>query len=415
MNMTRRQFLKQMGLLSLMSIMPISSNSWAYLGQNDNLNKPRLIVIFLRGAVDGLNVVVPYGDSHYFEYRPSIGLPRPGMADGILDLDGYFGLHPVLASVLPFWKENSLAFVHASGSPDPNRSHFEAQDYMESATPGNARTPDGWMNRLLGVLPKPHNPIQAVSFGETTPKSLMGPMTVANMPLGRGAANKTPLDRTDLEKVFNGFYNDDRELSHVYHEAITARKQLMTDLTAETKAANNGAPSVVGFASDTRQLAQLIAREPRVELAFLAVGGWDTHVNEGSHDGQLARHLNELGNGLAALVPGLGSTYDNTVIVVMSEFGRTAHENSNGGTDHGHGNVMWLMGGPIQGGKVYGKWPGLAPDALYQGRDLAVTTDFRDVLYQVNGRHFGLSPTQLAKVLPGFSATPTLMEGLIRA
>ncbi|MEH2007391.1 DUF1501 domain-containing protein [Nostoc sp.] len=388
--MKRRNFLIQSGIFSAAAITAIGSNAWVARSAILNSDRQRLIVIFLRGAVDGLNVVVPYSETAYYQARPQIAIPQPGKEGGVLDLDGRFGLHPALAPLMPFWQENSLTFVHACGSPDPTRSHFDAQQYMENATPGDKHTQDGWMNRLLGVISQ-KTPIQAVSVGETTPWIFSGRMPVANIASGRNASRPLAIDRPQLAAAFDQLYAGNDALSQTYHQGRMAHQAILNDLDSEMKMANNGAPLPDGIASDAQRLAQLMVKDPRIELGFMALGGWDTHVNQGSTQGQLARNLKKLGSGLATLVNGLGSVYQNTTIVVMSEFGRTVKQNDNGGTDHGHGNVMWVLGGKIRGGKVYGEWPGLSTAQLYQGRDLAITTDFRDVIFAVLLDHLHLN------------------------
>jgi uncharacterized protein (DUF1501 family) len=404
--MNRRHFLRQAGLLSASTLTAIGTHSWiaqsATVTGTPSANPKRLIVIFLRGAMDGLSAVVPYQDAAYYQARPKIAIPQPGKAGGVLNLDGQFGLHPALSPLLPLWQQKSLAFVHACGSPDATRSHFDAQDYMESGTPGVKRTADGWMNRLLAVM-SDRNPIQAVNVGSVTPRILSGPVAVATIASGRSAASPLPIDRPQVAAAFDQLYRGDDALSATYREGRESRQALLADLDAEMKLANNGAPLPNGFPRDAQRLAQVMVRDPRVELAFMAIGGWDTHVNQGASQGQLARNLTQLGKGLAALQTGLGAAYANTTIVVLSEFGRTVKENGNGGTDHGHGNVMTLLGGSIKGGKVYADWRGLKPDQLNQGRDLPVTTDFRAVLSSMLQRHLGLDTAQLSRVFPGYA------------
>lgn len=398
--MNRREFLRNALMASGATLLTVGTRGWAAKLSDAVAGERRLIVVFLRGAVDGLNVVVPYADDRYYEARPTIAIPKAGQNGGVHDLDGYFGLHPALAAVLPLWQNKTMAFVQASGSPDPNRSHFEAQAYMETGTPGVANTPDGWMNRLLGTLPGPHTPTEALSLGPTVPRILSGPNAVSNLPLGRNADHPLPLDRPRIADAFAALYQGNTALDKAFAEGQLARGQLMRDLQKDMNNSYNGAPSVIGFANDTQRLARLMSNDSSIRLAFLAVGGWDTHVGEGSAKGQLANHLQALAEGLAALVQGLGRTYDDTAILVMSEFGRTFRENGNAGTDHGHGNVMWLMGGKVNGGKVYGDWPGLAGEQLYQNRDLAVTTDFRQVISTVLARHLRLPDNQLERVFP---------------
>lgn len=411
--MDRREFLRHALLASGAVLLGIGTRGWAARLTSAADDDRRLVVVFLRGAVDGLNVVVPWADDRYYEARPSIAIPRPGQAGGVTDLDGYFGLHPALAQVLPFWQDKSLAFVHASGSPDPSRSHFEAQAFMESGTPGVATTPDGWLNRVLGTLPGPRSPTEALSLGPTLPRILSGRNAVSNLPLGRNANHPIAMDRPKVADAFAALYQGDTPVDQAFQQGQRARGELMSDLSQDMANSYNGAPSVMGFAQDTTRLAKLMSSDASIRLAFLSVGGWDTHVGEGAAKGQLSNHLQSLGEGLAALAQGLGRTYEDTVILVMSEFGRTVRENGNAGTDHGHGNVMWAMGGRLKGGKVYGEWPGLADDQLYQNRDLAVTTDFRQVAAALLTRHLKLSDAALEQVFPGGIGTGAHVGGLI--
>lgn len=403
--MYRRQFLQQSGLATGAAIAAIASHSWTVRAASPQ--RKRLIVVFLRGAVDGLNIVVPYRETAYYSARPKIAIPTPGQPSGALKLDDTFGLHPALDSIFPLWQQGSLAFVHACGSPDETRSHFDAQDYMESGTPGSKKTADGWMNRLLAAL-SGRNIIQAVNVGATTPRILSGPMAIASLNSGRNAARPLPLDNTYVSAAFDQLYSNQDALSQAYQEGKHARQELLKDLDAEMKMANNGAPLPFGFGTDTQRLARIMRQDARVQIAFLALGGWDTHVNQGSSQGQLARNLEALGKGLSTLQQELGPVYAETTIVVMSEFGRTVAENGNGGTDHGHGNVMWVMGGNIKGGKVYGQFPGLQANQLHQGRDLAITTDFRTVIGSLLTQHLQLTPVQIAKIFPAYRAPQSL-------
>jgi len=378
----------------------------------------RLIVVFLRGAVDGLSVVVPYSEGAYAQQRSSIALARPGQDGGVLDLDGHFGLNPNLAPLMPLWQSGKLAFVQASGSPDPTRSHFDAQDYMESGTPGRKGTPDGWLNRLLGAEPPvvvqagAHAGVtRGISVGATLPRIWAGPNPVANIANGKGASKPTLLDRPQVSKAFDALYGGDDAMSRAYRESQQSRAEVNDAMTPaamdhEQMVANNGAPLPNGFPDDAGRLATLMRRDPNVQIAFLALGGWDTHVNQGGAKGQLAGRLQPLGQGLAELATRLGPTFDDTTLLVVSEFGRTVRQNGTGGTDHGHGNVMWVLGGNIAGGKVYGRWPGIDASSLNDGRDLAVTTDFRQVLAGVCAHNLGLSDNKLAAVFPGFDAAP---------
>ncbi|MBL8276798.1 MAG: DUF1501 domain-containing protein [Pelomonas sp.] len=380
----------------------------------------KLVVVMLRGAVDGLSVVAPYGEREYAASRPQIALAPPGADDGLLKLDSLFGLHPALAPLKRHWDGGQLAFVHASGSPDPTRSHFDAQDYFESGTPGRKSTPDGWMNRLLAALPGEPAPTRAISQGSTPPRIFAGTASVASLGLGPNALQRRAIDDPRMQAGLARLYAGDAQLSSTLRDTTEGRGEMARSMAAAEPrsmdpSADGGAPSARSFAADARRLGQLIRKDPHTQLAFTAVGGWDTHVNQGAARGQLASRLTSLGQGLDALSQGLGDTLKDTVIVVASEFGRTLRQNGNGGTDHGRGNVIWLLGGPVAGGQVLGEWPGLDSSALADGRDLAVRTDFRQVLAPLLQRHLGLSETALATVFPGGPQTWRYADKLLRA
>ncbi|CAM3787537.1 DUF1501 domain-containing protein [Roseateles saccharophilus] len=365
----------------------------------------KLVVVLLRGAVDGLSVVAPYGEREYAASRPQIALAPPGADDGLIRLDSLFGLHPSLTPLKRHWDGGQLAFVHASGSPDPTRSHFDAQDYFESGTPGRKSTPDGWMNRLLTALPGEPSPTRAISQGSTPPRIFAGAASVASLGLGPGAMQRRAIDNPQLQAGLARLYANDPQLSSTLRDTAQGRGEMARSMAADAghamdPSADAGAPSARSFAADARRLGTLIRKDPHTQLAFTAVGGWDTHVNQGAARGQLANRLASLGEGLDALATGLGDALKDTVVVVASEFGRTLRQNGNGGTDHGRGNVMWLLGGPVAGGRVLGEWPGLDRAALADGRDLAVSTDFRQVLGSLLQRHLGLDETALAAVFP---------------
>jgi len=413
--MNRREFLKRASFLSASELLFLSGNAWAARALGEAQSRKRLVVVFLRGAVDGLNVVVPYRDGDYYSARPTIAVPRPDETGGALRLDNHFGLHPALAAMMPYWEKKSLAFIHASGSPDSSRSHFDAQDYMETATPGIKSTQDGWLNRLLEVLPGTRNATDALSVGPTLPRIVSGRITVTNLPLSPQGIKPTATDRPEVQSAFDRLYSGNDPLSIAYREGQSARKKLMTELAEDMKMADAGAPSPIGFAGEAQKLGRLIARDPSIKIAFFALGGWDTHVNQGAVTGQLPNRLGALGESLSTFIQAMGPAYADSVILVMSEFGRTVKENGNSGTDHGHGNVMWLMGGNIQGGKIYGQWPGLSGSELYEGRDLAVTTDFREIIATVLQSHFALTASQLAKVVPNGPRPSREISGLIRS
>jgi uncharacterized protein (DUF1501 family) len=396
--MRRRHFLNAVGAGILL---PIGRGAWAVSAPAANPTGKKLIVVMLRGAVDGLNVVAPVGDENYLRLRPTIGLAAPGMEGGALDLDGYFGLHPALAGLQPLWAARKLAFVHASGSPDATRSHFDAQDYMESATPGRKNTPDGWMNRLVAALPGAQSPSRLLGIGPVLPRILSGQAAAVNLPNVAAAARADLLDRPAVKAAFDELYANHPRFGRAYADGRAAHREVMDALeTREMQAADRGAPLPNGFPDDAARLAGLMRNDPKIQLAFVALGGWDTHANQGAASGQLANRLAPLGQGLAVLAERLGPLFDDTVVVVMSEFGRTARENGNGGTDHGHGNVMWVMGGKVRGGKVYGDWDGVGDAKLNEGRDLPVTTDFRSVLAQISEEHLMLGDKRLEQVFP---------------
>ena len=405
----RRRELLKAAAATLLSLGP---DAWAAAAEG---GPRRLIVILLRGAVDGLSIIIPYAEEAYYRERSSIAIAPPGKPDGALALDGHFALHPALAGLMPLWEKGELAFVHAAGSPDPTRSHFDAQLYLENGTPGQSTTRDGWMNRLLLALPGPRGATDAISVGPTLPRILTGKAAAATLPLGPGGARPLPIDQPDVGAAFDRLYSSDDALGRSYREGRAARTQLIAALAAERQIADNGAPPPTGFPGQAARLAALIRRQPGIRLIALGLGGWDTHVNQGNQTGQLAQHLRPLGEGLAALARGASEVWRDTIVVVLSEFGRTVRENGNGGTDHGHGNVIWLLGGAINGGRIYGDWPGLASPQLYQRRDLAVTTDFRTVLAVILERHMRLADLQLDTVLPGAPPVSLELAHVVRA
>ena len=383
--------------------------AWAQSAQVQDRPK-RLVLIFLRGAVDGLHVLAPYTESAYRQSRPTLALASPGQEGGVLDLDGHFGLHPALADLMPLWQAGRLGFVHASGSPLPTRSHFDAQDFMETAEDTRKQVADGWLNRVLGQLPTPPQQAgaaRALSVGATLPRIFAGNQPVATLAAGAAAMRPTVLDHARVADAFAAMYGGQDQLSLAYQASRAAHRELMAsmdpkDLQAEMLASAQGAPLSAGFPQSAARLAQMLRKDARIQLAFMALGGWDTHANQGAAKGQLATRLAPLGQGLAALTVGLGDVLDDTMVVVMSEFGRTVKQNGNQGTDHGHGNVMWLLGGHMKGGRVLGSWPGLDESSLFEGRDLAVTTDFRSVLSQICAQHLGLNDHALAQVFPNW-------------
>jgi uncharacterized protein (DUF1501 family) len=377
----------------------------------------QLIAIFQRGAVDGLNVVVPFGETEYYRARPSIAIGRPGAAENsAIDLDGFFGLHPRLLPLKPLWDARQLAIVHACGSPDSTRSHFDAQDYMESATPGVKSTSDGWLNRYLQTrrapAGDPATPFRAVALTTQLPRMLQGTApALAMSQVERFGIHGGPASATAGES-FEAAYAAaaDQVLNGTGREAFSAIRMLKTADPSKYQPANRADYPRSPFGQALRQIAQLTKANVGLEVAFADVGGWDTHANQGAAQGQLATRLDDFARAIAALVADLGDRMEDTVVLTMSEFGRAVNQNGSGGTDHGHGNAMMVIGGGVRGGHVYGKWPGLAIDRRYDRRDLAVTTDFRDVFGEIVTRHMGVADAR--PVFPGYAVSPSRFPGL---
>jgi uncharacterized protein (DUF1501 family) len=415
MNITRRVFLKGGGIAMMgMSAMP--SFLQRAIAATAAPNKKKMVVLFQRGAMDGLNVVVPFGERNYYAMRPTISIPQPrsGGSDAAIDLDGFFGLHPSLQPLEPLFHSGRLAIVQAVGSPDPTRSHFDAQDFMESGTPGLKATDDGWLNRSLQTLPeeKP-SPFRAVAFGPYLPRMLQGIAPAIAVPELKQFKMFGP--QQTVEGGFEAMYAQtvDKALHGVGQETFEAIDQLKK-INPDTYQPENGAQYPKGrFGQSLEEIAELFKADVGLEVAFLDSGGWDHHVNEGGVQGQLSNLLRDLGQGIAAFHQDMGDRMEDVVFVSMSEFGRTARENGNRGTDHGHANCMFVMGGAIKGGKVYTRWPGMGEGQLYDGRDLAVTTDYRSVLSEILTKHLG--NRDLAKVFPGFEAAPKNYLNLVKA
>ncbi len=400
---SRRVFMKNGGL-ALVSL----GFAPAFLARTAEATAARrkvLVTIFQRGAVDGLNMIVPFGEREYYASRPSVAVPAPNSAEGAVDLDGFFGLHPRLAPLKPLWDSRQLAIVHACGSPDGTRSHFDAQDYMETATPGVKSTQDGWLNRYLHA--REHAmaaPFRAVALTPQLPRVLQGvEPALAITQIGQFGVRAGQASDT-VQSSFEAEYAAaaDRVLNRTGTEAFDAVRMLKSADPAKYQPENGAMYPRSAFGEALRQIGQLIKADLGLEIAFAEAGGWDTHVNQGSSVGQLAARLDDFARSIAALARDLGDRMDDVVILTMSEFGRAVAENGNRGTDHGHGNAMMIVGGQnIRGGKVYGRWPGLAREQRYEGRDLAVTTDFRSVFVEVVRAHLGVS--DVGSIFPGFS------------
>ena len=435
-NASRRVFLKSSALAGIVfGAAPRSLMRAVYAGPT--ARRKTVVVIFQRGACDGLNTVIPYGDAGYARARPTIAIPAPGggREGSALDLDGHFGLHPALSDLLPLYKEGQLGIVHAIGSPDLTRSHFDAQDFMESGTPGLKSTADGWMNRCAGSMGETDSRFRAVALTQTLPRVLRGGAPAVALARiddfhvradieiseGRGRDNRREGNRPasppreDSSAAFEKLYEEAAHdiLGKAGRETFEAIEALKVADPSKYQP-REGVSYPRGRLGDSlRQMAQLIKADLGVELAFVDVGGWDHHTAEGSSTGQLANLLRQLGGTMAAFHRDLGERMADVVVMTMTEFGRTVRENGNRGTDHGHGGVSFVMGGPVNGGRVHGLFPKLSEENLFEGRDLPVTTDFRDLVAEVLVRHLGVK--DLAPVFPGHQIQPATFVGAMKA
>jgi uncharacterized protein (DUF1501 family) len=410
--MQRRAFVKS-GAIALvtMGLSPSFLRRTAFGAQLTQAPKGKtLICLFQRGAADALNIVVPHGEQSYYGLRPSIAIPRPSglsraiSGDAAIDLDGFFGLHPSLAPFKPLYDRGLLAPVHAVGSPSATRSHFDAQDYMETGTPDNKGTQDGWLNRYLAVQGTcdecKASPFRAVSLTQQTPRIMEGASEVVAMnSLSEFTVRASGSQAERLEALYR---TGSADLIHgAGTEMFEAVKMLKAANPQKYESRNGAEYPRSQFGQRLLQIAQLVKADVGLEIAFADVGGWDTHVNQGAASGQLAQRLDDFAKSIAALVTDLGDRMSDVLILTMSEFGRMARENGNRGTDHGHAGALFVIGGDVKGGKVHGKWPGLETEQLYEGRDLALTTDFRSVFSEVTARHLGA--TRLETIFPGFA------------
>ena len=419
---------------SAMQIEAVSPGSaWATSQNGLNLKGGRLVLVFLRGAYDGLSALVPHGDDNYYRLRPNIAIPMPdGTAQTTLKLDGSFGLHPAMASLLPLWQQGVLGVVPCAGSPDPTRSHFEAQHHWETGLPGKGSAADGWLNTLTGM----RQPAQAIGVGEANPQILAGSAAVQLVPRGQAATRSGALGDARTRDAVMRLYGGSDALSQAFRAGASSRLQTTQTLTeSETSAmasqavatpsmtasamdahqmaaADNGAGPAKGLLLDAQHLATLMRRNRKLRNGFLSAGGWDTHANQGAATGALAQNLGQLAATLVQLRRDFSEPND--VVLVVSEFGRTSAENGTRGTDHGHGNALWLMGDGVAGGRWHGNWSGLAQGNLHEGRDLPVHHDFRAVLAQVLRQSQGLTAPELDRLFPGFAWDPQL-NGLMRA
>jgi uncharacterized protein (DUF1501 family) len=384
------------------------------LAQTKSALNRRLVVVFQRGAADGLNMVVPYREKHYYEMRPSIGIPQ----NQVLDLDGFFGFHPSLSAFQPLYEQGHLAVIHAVGSPDMSRSHFDAQDYMESGTPGVKSTTDGWLNRALQDedqrTHEARTAFRAVALGSEVPRTLAGKIpAIALSNVNHFVVGEKGKTTSPAAGAFEAMYSDsgDRIFHAAGEETFEAVKMLRAANPAQYAASPGAEYPGTEFGGNMRQIAQLLKADLGVETAFTDLSGWDTHHDQGSVNGQLSNRLRDFSDTIAAFWRDLGDDAEHVTLVTLSEFGRTARENGTGGTDHGHANVMFVLGGKVKGGKVYGRWPGLGKEQLNEGRDLALTTDFRLVLGEVVTRTSGVN--NLDGVFPGAGLEKSKFLGLV--
>ncbi|WP_457279512.1 DUF1501 domain-containing protein [Polaromonas sp. P5_D5] len=432
-NLLQRRQLVGLGALSALSLAAPGVWAQALPASRSGLDGGRLIVVFLRGAYDGLSAFVPYADKDYYALRPNIAIAAPdGTTQTALKLDRTFALHPALAPLLPLWQQGVLGFVPAAGLPAPNRSHFDAQYQMEIAQGGKTSSAPGWLNTTAGLGKAAAPGATALGVGEANPAILGGQAAVRLIPRGQSAERTGVLANDRTRQALMDLYAGDDKISEAFRQGAGSRMQSAQELTeqknaraekmaedskrmadkrldrdgtpgnpqalnAQMQAASNGAADPVGLQLDAQHLGTLMRNDRKLRIGFLSAGGWDTHANQGAATGQLANNLGNLARGIAQLRQDFSEPGD--VVVVMSEFGRTSAENGTRGTDHGFGNAMWLMGNRVAGGRWHGQWTGLAQ--LNEGRDLPAHHDYRAVLAQVLRGTFAFGDAQLADVLPG--------------
>lgn len=410
---SRREVILQSISMGAFALSGVQANA------NENNQSGRLVLVFLRGAYDGLSMLVPHGDPHYPLLRPTIGIAKPdGTPKTALKLDDTFGLHPACAALLPLWQQGVLAAIPCAGSPDTTRSHFDAQYHWETGKPGSSSPSPGWFNVLAGMLGQGAG-IRALGVGESSPRILSGPQPVQLVGNGLSATRPGMLAETKTREAIMQLYAGDEKLANAMLEGANNRMSTAAMLrpsggtmSGEQQAANNGAGSPQGLALDAKHLGMLMRQNRQLKIGFLSSGGWDTHINQGNVTGQLANNFTNLTNTLMQLREAFSEPND--LVMVASEFGRTCAENGTRGTDHGHGNVMWLMGNAVQGGQWHGQWSGLAKNQLNEGRDLPVHHDFRVILSMVIQRSLGLTKNQTTQVFSGFHVDQGL-DGLFKA
>lgn len=366
-----------------------------------------LVVVFLRGAADGLNMVIPHADEDYHRLRPSLRMPRPDdprAADDkrTIDLDGFFGFHPALRPLLPAWQVGQLACIQACGAPDESRSHFKAMELMERGVSEESGPATGWIGRhLASINTNNPSPLRAIGLGEQIPRSLYGPIpasslrSIADFHMGDSKAAQA------LASALSVLYTDENGLGVMGQETLQIMETL-EKLDAVNYRSSGSTYPESDFGRGLLQIAMLIKAEIGLETAAIDLGGWDTHFAQGVQDGQMARLMEDLSAGIAAFHSDLEQHMSNITLVVMTEFGRRAYENASLGTDHGHGGLMFVLGGAVAGGQVISRWPGLGKENLVGPGDLAVTIDYRDVLSEILIKR--LNNPSLSEIFPGNDA-----------
>lgn len=410
---TRRMFLKGGGVaLFTLGVTPgpqfLLRAAEAAPGRQAGKRRKTLVTIFQRGAMDGLMAVSPLDDAALKKLRPRLAMSAAKKAgeEGLIDLGVGYGLHPALAPLAPFFAEKRLAIVHAVGSPDPTRSHFDAQDYMESGTPGRKGTPSGWLNRAVGLLGHDGTPLRSVAMTAALPRSLYGEqpaLAVTNLADFKvrlpGASREAAAAGAGFEALYGETSQD--LLRATAGETFEAMGLLSAAEISSYRPAPGATYPASPLGQAMRQIALLIKADVGLEVAFAESSGWDTHVRQGTAAGSFARQARDLAQAIAAFWTDLGSRQDDVVLTTMTEFGRTVRENGSGGTDHGHGSCLFVLGDAVAGGQVHGRLPDLSGKDLYEGRDLPVTTDFRAVFCELAGRHLGVEDD--ASLFPGWT------------
>ena len=401
MALTRREFLKGAGAMAALGMIGLPRLSFANL-PTDN----RFILVILRGALDGLAAVPAYGDPAYKQQRGSLAFAPPGELDGALDLNGFFGLNPALQPLFPLYQQHQMAVIHAVASPYRERSHFDAQNLLEngSTTPGGS---DGWLNRALQTLGATKG--SGIAINQQIPLVLQGALGMESWATGSRDVNAG----SDYMTKIAGLYQQDALLSGAFQEGMQAQATAQAGLSTDDTTASKNAKDAGALYQAAKAAALFLSKENGPRVAVMEAGGWDTHARQGSASGQLYNRLGDLGRALAALPEALGPVWNKTVVVVVTEFGRTVAENGTGGTDHGTGSAVFVLGAGVRGGQVLGNWPGLAPSNLYQSRDLMPTTDMRSIFKTVLAAHLGTARDALDTVIFPGSTTAAPMAGLL--